>query len=170
MSVTLCQAAYLAFPTLQIALHRTGDENVLPHIHVFFVFLSAVLRAPSAVHLLGGWIPWTEMAAYLNALPKLDDWRTIAASPEFPVPDLPLIGRPLPEDYAMRGQVWSQNYFPPRWFEACDVDEDERSQELDSMAMPRIERVFWLAVRIARVSLSEPDRYLPRILLQLTSL
>ena len=35
----------------------------------------------------------------------------------FPKPDAGP-GRPLPEDFVMRGQLWSNNYFPNTWFKA----------------------------------------------------
>ena len=159
-SFTLYQAAGIAFPTLKIALSRTGNENVMPHIHVFFVFILAILRAPSAMDLVGPFMPWPEMASFLNSLAKPAGWTSSAPTTDFPVPNRPSVGRPLPEDYAMRGQIWSQNYFPPGWFEESNVDEDERTQELPSMAMPRIARVLWLGICIARVSLADTDRHI----------
>lgn len=34
--------------------------------------------------------------------------------------------RPLPEDHAMRGLLWSDDYFPPQWLSTGQIDEDEK--------------------------------------------
>lgn len=59
--------------------------------------------------------------------------------------------RPLPEDFILRGQVYSQSYFPEDWFMSTLVDDDESTLELSSMAMPRKKRILWLGCRIASV-------------------
>jgi len=49
----------------------------------------------------------------------------------------------------MRGQLWSQCYFPEDYFKEPLVDEEERALELPSMAAPRVERCLWLGYHIA---------------------
>jgi hypothetical protein len=68
-------------------------------------------------------------------------------SKAFPVPDKG-VGRPLPEDYNLRGFDWAERYFPARWFEDGQVDNEERTQELPSMTNIRRERILWLAIRV----------------------
>ncbi len=62
------------------------------------------------------------------------------------------VDRPLPEDFALRGQLYSQNYFPGNWFQVIE----ERALELSSMAAPRLERILWLGIRIACVCSASP--------------
>lgn len=58
-------------------------------------------------------------------------------------------GPPLPEDFAMRGLLWSGKYHPPRWMAEAKVDDDDRGFELASMAEQRRERILWLGCRLA---------------------
>ena len=49
----------------------------------------------------------------------------------------------------MRGQLWTEYFFPDTWFLDAAIDDEERSFELPSMAAPRGERVSWLGHRVA---------------------
>jgi hypothetical protein len=60
--------------------------------------------------------------------------------------------RPLPEDFALRGLLWAEDYFPGEWFSNEKFDEEEKYHERASMTAQRKERILWLAVRIARSS------------------
>lgn len=73
-------------------------------------------------------------------------------SEDFPKPDKE-VGWPLPDDFVMRGQLYSTCYFPHTWFTNAGINADERSLELPSMIQPRVERILWLGLRIAFVSL-----------------
>jgi len=66
----------------------------------------------------------------------------------FPVPDEE-DARPFPEDYAMRGLLWADKYFPENWFTNERIDEEEKYHELASMTAPRKQRILWLARIIA---------------------
>jgi hypothetical protein len=58
--------------------------------------------------------------------------------------------RPLPDDFAMRGFPWVDEYFPDGWFVTEDrIDDDEKYFEAPSMLEERRERVVWLGCRIA---------------------
>lgn len=59
--------------------------------------------------------------------------------------------RQLPEDFLIRGQAWSQLYYPENFFDVT-AEEEERSIELPSVIVPRTHRCLWLGVRIASVS------------------
>ena len=74
----------------------------------------------------------------------------------------------LPEDKLIRGQVWTQDYFPEGWFRGDNQDEgDEEKEEEEgeeeetenfgqsSICYARKDRVLWLAYRLAHVSLQE---------------
>lgn len=59
----------------------------------------------------------------------------------------------MPEDFVMRGQLYTQWYYPINWFVDPVIDDDERTLDLPSMVLPRIERILWLGVRIASVGM-----------------
>jgi hypothetical protein len=60
--------------------------------------------------------------------------------------------RPFPEDFALRGLLWTEDYFPTEWFTNEKIDEEEKYHERASMTAQRKERILWLAVRIARIT------------------
>jgi len=147
----------LAYEILSVALQRVGDSNVLPHIHIWLVFLAYVVKSEPAIRLLENEFPWEHLVYMLNSLVGQSDQDRFGCK-EFPVPEKGR-GRPLPEDYTLRGLEWARKYFPNRWFEDAQVDEEERSVEVPSMENVRIERILWLATQVATV------RYLSRAFL-----
>ncbi|RPB22954.1 hypothetical protein L211DRAFT_884268, partial [Terfezia boudieri ATCC MYA-4762] len=46
-------------------------------------------------------------------------------------------GRPLPEDWTLRGLEFTRNYFPSGWIEEAKVDDEERLLELPSFLAAR---------------------------------
>jgi len=145
---TIDSASVLAFGTLTIGLQHAGDKNVYPMVHVYLVFLLSIIKIEKAFVLFEEDIPWRNMASFLNALTKLNTKTSKVFETNFPRPDEG-IDRPLPEDFVMRGQLWSEFYFPDTWFSNAAIDEEERTFELSSMLQPRIERILWLGHRIA---------------------
>ena len=141
-------ASSIAFETLSIALRRIGDKNVFALAHVYLVFIYSLLNNEKAISLLETRIPWEDIARFLSSLAKPETMTSKVSSEPFPRPDEG-IGRPLPEDFLMRGQLWTENLFPNMWFVDAAVDDEERILELPSMAAPRVERVLWLGQRIA---------------------
>ena len=63
---------------------------------------------------------------------------------------------PLPEEFVMRGQLYSQCSFPETWFTDTTIGDDERSSEVPSMSQPRMDRLLWLGRRLASVCLPLP--------------
>ncbi|KAH0565567.1 hypothetical protein GP486_001035 [Trichoglossum hirsutum] len=151
-AAAFANARFLAFATLDLALQRIGDPNVLPHIHVSLVFMNSIVRSAPAMKLVGGEFPWQSLASMLNTLVTSYDtfWR--AENDKFPEPEKG-VGRPLPEDFNIRGLEWASFYFPEGWFENALVDDEERTLELASMTADRKERILWLACRLAEVTL-----------------
>ena len=156
-TTTVSHAAILTFGTLSIALRRIGDKNVLPMVHVYFVFLWSLTCVDKAMKHVEKDVPWADIVSFLNTLAKPETMSAKVELTDFPKPEEG-IGRPLPEDFVMRGQPWSENLFPEKWFEDAMIDDEERSLELPSMAAPRIERIVWLGHRIASVCLLSPCR------------
>ncbi|MCJ1393412.1 hypothetical protein MMC18_006286 [Xylographa bjoerkii] len=60
-------------------------------------------------------ILWTRLATLLNSLTNTEAMTSKVLGEQFPQPE-EAIGRPLPEDFGMRGQLWSQSLFPDMWF------------------------------------------------------
>lgn len=154
--ISLNYSKRLAYEILKIALQRIGDANVLPHVHIWLVFMAHIKTCESATRLLENEFPWDSLVTMLNFLIESFDGERFEGE-MFPVPEKG-VGRPLPEDYTLRGLDWARIYFPERWFENAQVDDEERSLELPSMANIRIERILWLAARIAAVSFGHPNR------------
>ena len=145
---TIARASRLMSVTLSVALRRIGDKNVYPLVHVCLVFLWRLAIVGSPVHYVERDVPWGEISFFLNTLAKSKDVASAIEAEEFPWP-AEGAGRPLPEDFIIRGQVWSRWHFPEKWFEDAKVDDEERSMEVPSMAAPRVERILWLGVRLA---------------------
>lgn len=150
---TITCAARLTFSTLSICLQRVGDKNVWPLVHVSFVFLRSLTLVDKAMKYVERDIPWSGICSFLNNLAKPEAMTPRIRANDFPQPD----GRPLPEDFQIRGQLYSQLYFRDKWFDNAMVDDEERTLELPSMTALRVERILWLGMRIATVCSLLPD-------------
>ena len=145
-------AVRLTFATLDLALQRAGDANIMPNIHVTLVLIWSMASVPGAMDPFETDVPWNRLVAYLNVIGRAERYDDRLLRPEFPPPkEAKERIRPLREDYCIAGQIWSERYFPEYWFKQAAVDDEERELELASMAEPRLERVLWLGVRIASV-------------------
>lgn len=138
----------LANETLKIVLQRVGDPNVLPFIHVTLVFMYFAARHPRIMRCLDTNFPWQLLVTMLN--PLLASCRTLERieSTAFPLPVKDHV-RPFTEDFAMRGLLWAEDYYPESWFANDKVDDEEKHLEVASMVSERKERILWLACRIA---------------------
>ncbi|KAF1997127.1 hypothetical protein P154DRAFT_441918 [Amniculicola lignicola CBS 123094] len=141
---TFSRAYLLAMSTLSLVLRRIGDKNVLPHLHVLLSFFASFASIKYVAHLIDH-APWYEIVPFLNTLLKTD--RPEHISGIFPT-DSNEYTQPLPEDYLIRGQIWSQSYFPENWF-ARELDEEERYLELASTIKSRTERIVRLGFHLA---------------------
>jgi len=56
---------------------------------------------------------------------------------------------PLPEDYALRGLLFAEDFFPNGWFDNERLDETDRYLEAGSKTVERQERILWIGRRIA---------------------
>lgn len=158
----LSRASRLAFWTFAMALERLRDRNVYPLVHIYLTFLWSLRDVEKAWVLIGRDVPWESICSFLNIL--LLEFETMKAKDlakaharlrkgDFPVPEEG-IGRPLWEDFIMRGQLYTQRYFTLTWFSDSMIDDDERGVEMPSMNELRVERMLWVAHGIASVCLS----------------
>ncbi|KAF8545284.1 hypothetical protein BDD12DRAFT_785789 [Trichophaea hybrida] len=149
--ISLNASKRLAFTTLSLTLRMVDNNNMMPHYHAWMVFLAHTINFVPVMRLIENQFPWKLLIEMLNVLrtnyDKNGDDDNKITSNAFPVPDKG-IGRPLPEDYELRGFVWAKRYFPARWFEDSQIDNEERTQELPSMTNIRKERILWLAMRV----------------------
>jgi hypothetical protein len=141
-------ACFITNGTLEIVLRRIGDPNVLPFIHVTLVFMFRISRHPGAMSLLEADFPWELLSIMLNTLLATYGKSSRIENNSFPLLEKENV-RPFPEDFAMRGLLWADDYFPETWFRNDKTDEEEKYHELASMTAQRRERILWLACRIA---------------------
>ncbi|KAF2791200.1 hypothetical protein K505DRAFT_249485 [Melanomma pulvis-pyrius CBS 109.77] len=142
---TFSRAYQLLLSTLSLVLRRIGDKNVLPHVHVLLSFFSSFASIKYVTHLLDQ-APWAEIVLFLNTLLKSERPEPLMPGPVFPVDRADNL--PLPEDYLMRGQIWSQWYFPENWF-MREHDEEDRYLELASTIKSRTERILHLGYHLS---------------------
>lgn len=113
----LCSGSFqaarkLAYATLNMFLLRRDDPYILPGIHAFLVFMHYMASHSRTLHLIQADFPWASLADSLNHL--LDGYDTsygIIERENFPIPE-GVDARPLPEDFALRGLLWADSYFP----------------------------------------------------------
>lgn len=142
-------ASRFAFYTLDSVIGRIGDKNVIPYVHVSLAFLWSLALVPETMRYIESDVPWSGIERFLNSLTRQGMSESRIQSEEFPKP-----GTILPEDYLMRGQIWSECYYPEKFFDNSPIDIDERPLELPSIGVPRAERCLWLGARISMVLFS----------------
>jgi hypothetical protein len=144
------KALSFSIETYVTVIKRWDDISILPFIHTTLVFLAHMSRHPAAMAYIEKEFPWKLTAIIMNELSKSCEITSHIKNTEFPRPPKNQLPRPLPEDYAMRGLVYSEDYFPADWFSDDKIDEDEKYFELASMVDDRRERILWLGRKISR--------------------
>ncbi|KAF3055113.1 hypothetical protein GL218_07547 [Daldinia childiae] len=136
--------------TCDVVLRRLGDFNILPFLHVVLVFVFHLTHYPSALFFIENTFPWKLVSLQLNSLLLSYREHHRIHNEQFPRQDKETAPRPLPEDFAMKGLVWVDKYFPNDWFSNDKIDDDEKYFEVASMTGDRKERILWLGCRIAK--------------------
>ena len=155
---------YSVFNTL--IQHRYTNQSVrhaLPSVHTILVWMHSLHSLQSrldddlSIHTCSALMnparfSWGGLSDYLNLLGETEPItaRTMECARQgiFIVPERSEDAFPLSEDYLTRGLIWTQFYFPPRWFDE-KADEDSRVIETPSMQRARVERVQWLGLYLA---------------------
>lgn len=147
----LFYSSCFAFNTLSSTLKHIGDKNVLPHVHVSLAFLWSLALVPESMKLVQSEVPWQALVAFLNTLNWQGVHESKLRSEDFPLSESSSgTCRHLPEDFLLRGQIWTQLYYPDGFFSSSSLeDEEERALELPSINLPRTERCLWLGHRLA---------------------
>jgi len=143
----LAVALKFANRTHDVIFRRSGDPNILSYVHTVLVFIYQSTFSEEAMAYLAPEFPWKPMSLMLNTLFK-DPTYNFIESEDFPHPEGP--PRPLPEDYAMRGLLWAEKYYPSGWFSNDNIEDDEKGLEAAFMGEERKIRVLYLGCRIAR--------------------
>ncbi|BGP16794.1 hypothetical protein JCM10213v2_004798 [Rhodosporidiobolus nylandii] len=139
-------AQRLAFSLLSFALsasnsfRRVGGATVLnPYITLLLTFLSHLSSHPAAFAHVERAVPWEELCALLNSLPVTVEVRVHDA------PNKIVGGRPLPEDWCIRGMDWAGRTLFGRgyWREA-----HSRAKQGGEFAPPPIEGVDAAPLRV----------------------
>ncbi len=171
-------AIILSNLTANVILRRFGDTNTLPYTHVTLAFVYDMMFYPNAMNRdLAPEFPWKLAAAHLNTIIRSvpPDDATLkriegGAFPEVvgdryesPEAEVAAVGvrrrRPLPEDFAMRGLLWTDKYLPDEYFKYERFDEEDKYFEVASMVEQRRERLLYLGCRIAQVGGGRYLRY-----------
>lgn len=141
----------------EVVVSSQTADRVLPHIHVLMAFLVALLEAKRLIEekltmpvvgiaAMMNCVPWRTLCLYLNGTPFHETPKDFIIS--FP----PSPGGPLPEDFLLRGLVWTKDYFPSNWFDIttrnAQIGDYVPRQKL------RIDRILWLAHRLCSVRLA----------------
>ncbi|KAB8236043.1 uncharacterized protein BDW43DRAFT_18599 [Aspergillus alliaceus] len=161
-SSQLAYGSCLAFETFSVLLEYIGNMNLFPALHVSLAFLWCLSSSATSMKSVEAVVPWSRIVIFLNTIIQqsflqrmvqgwsitLDDMDfNLIEGAEFPFSDET---RWIPEDFLIRGQIWSQNYYPRSFFEKCPTDEDGRNVERESLSISRIYRCLWLGVRLAK--------------------
>ncbi|KAI2615038.1 hypothetical protein GGR54DRAFT_318147 [Hypoxylon sp. NC1633] len=136
--------------TCDVVFDRLGDLNTLPFLHVVLVFIFHLSSYPSAMAFIEKSFPWKMVSLQLNSLLLSYREHHRIQDEQFPRQEKEPAPRPLPEDFAMKGLIWVDNYFPNDWFSNDKIDDDEKYFEVASMTDDRKERILWLGCHIAR--------------------
>ncbi|OJD21713.1 hypothetical protein ACJ73_06946 [Blastomyces percursus] len=125
-----------------------GDKNVLPHVHLSLAFIWSLALVPASMVYVQGEIPWGQLVVFLNTVYRHGVDESRVENEQFPIPESGTAHH-LPEDFFIRGQVWAQLCYPADFFDDLSVNDEERSLELPSVAVPRTERCLWYGYRLA---------------------
>lgn len=169
-SDTFQQSADLMLPLklvlsyFTVALRRKGDYNVLPHVHVLLVFIRGItLVASKTAPVLGELlklVPWTELAAFLNSLAKVETLSRklfeAGSREDFMVGGNIQDSTRLPEDYSLRGLIWARGCFAESWF-SNPQEEDTRYLEQASTDKARVQRVLLLGLSVSKACMRLSD-------------
>ncbi|KAI1821421.1 hypothetical protein F4861DRAFT_469487 [Xylaria intraflava] len=142
-------ATHLAMGTHRVVFSRS-DDNVLPYTHVAMAFMYHLTRLPSALQYLEHHFPWKLLSIMLNRLLDSCSSHERILGDSFPREINGPPPRPLPEDFALKGLVFVDQYYPSDWFSNDKITDDEKYFEMASMADVRKERILWLSHKIAQ--------------------
>ncbi|CRK25934.1 hypothetical protein BN1708_014366 [Verticillium longisporum] len=144
------KALQLNYRTHRVVWRRFGDPSILAYLHTTLVPIYHLIRSRNTIGRLEVSIPWKLLSVQLNTIIAASGNTIRFEDHEFPGPIKGESPRPLPEDFAMRGMIWTNTYFPSKWFSNDKIDDDEKYFEVASMTEERRIRILWIGCQIAR--------------------
>jgi len=150
------EAQALANRTDEIVFTRFEDPNILPYVHVRLAFMVSMVHIPAAKALCDGF-NWHLLACVLNATlssVRRDDASKHNRLRRDKASKRKAGGRlyreqPLPEDWTLRGLLWTRELFRQDHFHEADQDERKLEMERPSRTNDRKRRVVNLGNRLA---------------------
>ncbi|EDN04739.1 predicted protein [Histoplasma mississippiense (nom. inval.)] len=122
----LSYSIYLTFFTLSTVLSHTHSDEIIPFVHIFLTFIWSLALVPDAMD-------------YASIL-RLE-------STDFPIYDQTRYWQ-IPDDFSIRGQIWSQSIYPDNFF-LDPLPKDDRGFDTKSSKDTRNERCLWYGYRLA---------------------
>ncbi|OJJ41577.1 hypothetical protein ASPWEDRAFT_100095, partial [Aspergillus wentii DTO 134E9] len=139
--------ACLTGRTFSAMLDEVGDKNVYPSLHSGLAFIWCLALNRTSIRFIEAVMPWRKIANFLKTMIRDDTDTRIMESEDFPIVEE---GKQMPEDFLIRGQRWSQNYYPANFFDDSPSEDEGRSIEVPSLNVSRAYRCLWLGARIAK--------------------
>ncbi|KAJ5948845.1 DNA/RNA-binding domain E.t1.c1-type [Penicillium verhagenii] len=143
------RASFLTFHTLALFLEQIGFKEIYPAIHTSLAFIWCLSLKPIAMQQLETIIPWLAIAKFLNTLLQQETNFDKIENEAFPVGFKEAKLKQLSEDFLIRGQLWSQLYYPEDFFENAPSVDNRPVIEEEATMIPRQHRCLWLGVRLA---------------------
>jgi hypothetical protein len=147
------------FSTLAVVLKRPADRNTHAYVHVIFCFFLSLVSfyrsqntVPELQEQLRSFlnrVPWEAVCRLLNTVSKTEQFGERHEVFDFLRPEQGDPG-PLPEDFLLRGMIFTQTYFPSDWFHGAHLD-DDRTLEYQSTVHRRGERLMWIGYKLSQV-------------------
>jgi hypothetical protein len=136
------EALSLSAHTDELIFRRFGDPNVLPYVHCRLVFMHHLLYHPDAMDHVTDHFTWRLLIFQLNILLQSanSNHHDRVEAKEFPRP-VKGDARPLPEDWALRGLIWTERLFPLDFFKD-KMDDEDKAFEIPPMSEARRRRIL----------------------------
>ncbi|KAI7216546.1 hypothetical protein KC333_g4773 [Hortaea werneckii] len=152
----------ITFAVLNSALRHGVGDDILPCVHVMLCFLNSLTlikehhlprHHPVGELLELQGVSWGQLCLFLNTLvhllgPLPQEIVTCARLGSLYPAEKSLSRLLLPEDFTMRGLVWSSSAYESRLFDDCG-DPNERFVESSTAGGTRMERVLYYGLRLA---------------------
>lgn len=142
----------LSFETFSVILDQIGNEHVYPAVHFYLAFIWCRATNDSMGH-IDLVVPWSKIAIFLNGMICSDIDFGVIKCDKFPIAE---DRKNMPEDFLIRGQNWSQCYFPVDFFKDAMTEDDGRMIEVPSLRASRTKRCLWLGHQLAKVCYISP--------------
>lgn len=150
-STAFKMAVSFAAQTYEAVIIRMADEEILPFLHTQLVFYRFMLRFDVGRKHWEDSIPWRKTARLLNHLLQTCGFTPQLYADRIPNPERGE-AQPLPEDFAMRGLLYTSDYFADNWFNKVSIGDNEMRLHSRSTVRERQERILWLGRSISLVT------------------